>query len=286
MKTISFELEDDEAKALEDFCAEMGLGVQSLMTLFSKQTLRESKAPIRLSAASRTDTIKSNADFLSETDIAELTAFLSGENALIAAVVLSLLDEAKAAAVIERLSEKERNTAMEMLLQGLPLSEPVIEAVTEDVRRRLLLKEAEQERSVGGIERTAKLLESFDRQTEKAIMKRLEERESEIAAALKDKLFFFENITRLSDRDIQKALREIDSSELAKALKDADSEVREKIFRNMSKKVADRIKEEMEFMGPVRLKDVYAAQARFVGIIERLAEHNEIDLFGNRTGAV
>ena len=276
MKTISFELEDGEAKALEDFCAGMGLPVQTLMTLFSRQTVRDGEAPIRLSAASWEKRIKSNSAFLNEADETELTEFLEKESTFIAALVISLLDGIKAAAVTERLSEKKRNDVVQTLCRGISLSAPVIEAVAQDVRKRLVLKEAAQVRNVGGIERSADILDLFDRPTEQAVMENLEQSDSALAAALKQRLFFFEDIVRLYDRAIQKALREIDQQDIAKALKSTTAEVQEKFFSNMSKKAADMLKEDMEFMGPVFLKDVYDAQAKIMSVIKRLDECGEI----------
>jgi len=89
-------------------------------------------------------------------------------------------------------------------------------------------------------------------------------------------MFVFEDIVMLDDRSIQKVMREVDSTELAKALKSVDTEVQDKIFRNMSKRAASMLKEDMEFMGPVRLKDVEEAQQKIVSIIRHLEDTGEI----------
>ena len=120
------------------------------------------------------------------------------------------------------------------------------------------------------------ILDLLDKPTEQAVMENLKQSDSALAAALKQRLFFFEDIVRLYDRAIQKALREIDQQDIAKALKSTTAEVQEKFFSNMSKKAADMLKEDMEFMGPVFLKDVYDAQAKIMSVIKRLDECGEI----------
>ena len=89
-------------------------------------------------------------------------------------------------------------------------------------------------------------------------------------------MFVFEDIVMLDDRAIQKVLREVDTQELSKALKSVDTEVQDKIFRNMSKRAASMLKEDMEYMGPVRLKDVEESQQKIVSVIRRLEDSGEI----------
>jgi flagellar motor switch protein FliG len=115
-----------------------------------------------------------------------------------------------------------------------------------------------------------------DRGTEKTIIEALEEEDPELAEEIKKRMFVFEDIVLLDDRAIQKVMREVDNTELAKALKSVDSEVQEKIFKNMSKRAANLLREDMDFMGPVRLKDVEDAQQKIVNIIRKLEEAGEI----------
>jgi flagellar motor switch protein FliG len=104
----------------------------------------------------------------------------------------------------------------------------------------------------------------------------LEEDDPELAEEIKKRMFVFEDIVLLDDRAIQKVLREVDTAELAKALKAVDSEVQDKIYRNMSKRAATLLKEDMDYMGPIRLKDVEEAQQKIVSIIRKLEEQGEI----------
>ena len=116
----------------------------------------------------------------------------------------------------------------------------------------------------------------MDRGTEKTIIEALEVEDPELAEEIKKRMFVFEDIVLLDDKAIQKVMREVDNADLSKALKSVDAEVQEKIFKNMSKRAASGLREEMDFMGPVRLKDVEEAQQKIVNIIRKLEEQGEI----------
>ena len=120
------------------------------------------------------------------------------------------------------------------------------------------------------------VLNTVDRGTEKHIMENLEIEEPELADEIRKKMFVFEDILMLDDRSIQRVLREVENSELAVALKNANEEVQNVIFNNMSTRLVDMIKEDMEYMGPVRLKDVEEAQQKIVNIIRKLEDSAEI----------
>jgi flagellar motor switch protein FliG len=128
----------------------------------------------------------------------------------------------------------------------------------------------------GGIEAIVAVLNGVDRATERTILDSLEIQDPELAEEIKKRMFVFEDIATLDNRSIQRVIRDVENTDLQLALKVASEEVREVIFRNMSKRMADTFKEEMEFMGPVRLRDVEEAQSRIVAIIRRLEEAGEI----------
>jgi flagellar motor switch protein FliG len=120
------------------------------------------------------------------------------------------------------------------------------------------------------------ILNLVDRASEKQIIEALEDEDPELAEEIKKRMFVFEDIVMLDDRAIQKVLREVDSQELSKALKSVDTEVQDKIFRNMSKRAAQMLKEDLEYMGPIRLKDVEESQQKIVSIIRHLEDTGEI----------
>ena len=130
--------------------------------------------------------------------------------------------------------------------------------------------------ALGGVDAVVDILNTVDRGTEKHIMETLEVEEPELADEIRKKMFVFEDILLLDDRAIQRVLRDVDNNDLAIACKGSTEEVQNAIFSNMSKRLAEMIKEDMEFMGPVRMKDVEEAQQKIVNIIRKLEDSAEI----------
>lgn len=130
--------------------------------------------------------------------------------------------------------------------------------------------------AAGGVQSIVDILNSVDRGTEKYIMETLEIEDTDLAEAIKKRMFVFEDILTLDNRSIQRVLREVENSQLAIALKGSTEEVQKLIFSNISKRLAEMIKEDMEFMGPVRLKDVEESQQKIVNVIRKLEDAGEI----------
>ena len=128
----------------------------------------------------------------------------------------------------------------------------------------------------GGIDAVVAIVNSTDRATERNIMEYLEENDPELAEEIKKRLFVFEDSMRLDDRALQRVLREVDLKELSLALKGATEDLKTKYFKNMSKRAAEMLQEDMDFMGPVRVKDVEEAQQKVVNVIRSLEEKGEI----------
>ena len=124
------------------------------------------------------------------------------------------------------------------------------------------------------------MLNSVDRGAEKNILGNLERENPELATEIKNLMFVFEDVMLLDDRSMQRVMKEIDTKELAMALKGASEELQDKFFRNMSSRASEMIREDMEFMGPIRLKDVEEVQQRIVDVIRRLEEDGEIIISG------
>ncbi|WP_287007255.1 FliG C-terminal domain-containing protein, partial [Candidatus Aquicultor secundus] len=130
--------------------------------------------------------------------------------------------------------------------------------------------------TVGGLDATVKILNQVDRGIERAILEVLEDENPDLADEIRRKLFTFEDLVNLEDRAVQRLLREVDSKKLALALKTANDDLKEKIFANMSQRAGEMLREDMEFLGPVRLKDVELAQQEIVNTVRRLEEEGEI----------
>ena len=128
----------------------------------------------------------------------------------------------------------------------------------------------------GGVESLATILNRVDRATEKKIMESIEARDKDLVEQIKDLMFVFEDIVKLEDRAIQRILREVDNKDLAMSLKGSNQEVKDKIFKNMSERARTMLTDDMEYMGPVRAKDVQECQSKIVGIIRMLESSGEI----------
>ena len=155
-------------------------------------------------------------------------------------------------------------------------SPDVIKEVEGVLERKLASLVNQDYTIVGGVDAIVDILNAVDRGTEKHIVETLEVEDPELADEIRKKMFVFEDILSLDDRAIQRVLRDIENNDIAVALKNANEEVQNVIFRNLSKRLAAMIKEDMDFMGPVRLKDVEEAQQKIVNNIRKLEDAGEI----------
>jgi len=215
-------------------------------------------------------------DFARKAEASQIFNFIQNENAQTIALVLSYLQTEQASTILSSLpQEKQAEVARRVALMD-STSPEVINQVERVLEQKLSSTVTQDYTSAGGIESVVKILNGVDRGTERTILDSLEIQDPELAEEIKKRMFVFEDIVNIDNRSIQRIIRDIDNADLQLALKVASEEVREAIFRNMSKRMADTFKEEMEFMGPVRLRDVEEAQTRIVSTIRRLEESGEI----------
>ncbi|CAH8710092.1 flagellar motor switch protein FliG [Paenibacillus thiaminolyticus] len=215
-------------------------------------------------------------DFARKAEASQIFNFIQNENAQTIALVLSYLQTEQASTILSSLPpEKQAEVARRVALMD-STSPEVISQVERVLEQKLSSTVTQDYTSAGGIESVVKILNGVDRGTERTILDSLEIQDPELAEEIKKRMFVFEDIVNIDNRSIQRIIRDIDNADLQLALKVASEEVREAIFRNMSKRMADTFKEEMEFMGPVRLRDVEEAQTRIVSTIRRLEESGEI----------
>ena len=181
-----------------------------------------------------------------------------------ASQVLGALPPEKQADVAKRIATMDRT------------SPDVIKEVERVLERKLASLVNQDYTIVGGIDAIVGILNSVDRGTEKHIMESLEIEEPELADEIRKKMFVFEDILLLDDRAIQRVLRDVENADLELALKNTTEEVQNVIYKNLSKRLAAMIKEDMDFMGPVRMKDVEEAQQKIVAVIRKLEDAGEI----------
>jgi flagellar motor switch protein FliG len=215
-------------------------------------------------------------DFARKADPAQILNFIQNENSQTIALVLSYLQPEQASIILSALpQEKQADVAKRIALMD-STSPEVISQVERVLEQKLSATVTQDYTNAGGIAAIVQILNGVDRGTERTILDSLEIQDPELAEEIKKRMFVFEDIVNIDNRSIQRIIRDIENADLQLALKVASEEVREAIFRNMSKRMAETFKEEMEFMGPVRLRDVEEAQTRIVATIRRLEEAGEI----------
>ena len=215
-------------------------------------------------------------EFVRKTDPSQLLNFIQDEHPQTIAMILSYLTSPQAAMVIGSLApEKQADVAKRIAMMDRT-SPDVIKEVERVLERKLASLANQDYTIVGGVDAIVNILNTVDRSTEKHIMESLEIEEPELADEIRKKMFVFEDILLLDDRAIQRVLRDGENSDLGVVLKGAAEEVQNVIFKNLSKRLAAMIKEDMEFMGPVRMKDVEEAQQKIVSVIRKLEDAGEI----------
>ncbi|WP_167956880.1 flagellar motor switch protein FliG [Anaerosporobacter faecicola] len=215
-------------------------------------------------------------EFIRKTDASQLLNFIQDEHPQTIALILSYLSSNQSAAIISSLAPDKQADVAKRIAQMDRTSPDVIKEVEKVLERKLSSLVNQDYTIVGGVDSIVEILNTVDRGTEKHIMETLEIEEPELADEIRRKMFVFEDILSLDDKSIQRVLREVDNNELAVALKGSTEEVQTVIFNNLSKRLSAMIKEDMDFMGPIRMKDVEEAQQKIVNIIRKLEDSGEI----------
>ena len=240
---------------------EKALGIEKAMDVIGKLTASLQVKPF---------------EFVRKTDVTQLLNFIQDEHPQTIALILSYLSAGQAAQVIAALPpEKQADVARRIAVMDRTSPE-IIKEVEKVLEAKLSNLVNQDFTIIGGVDAVVEILNSVDRGTEKHIMESLEIEEPELADEIRKKMFVFEDILLLDDRAIQRVLRDVANDDLTLALKSANEQVQTAIFNNMSKRLAVMIKEDMEFMGPVRMKDVEEAQQKIVNVIRKLEDAGEI----------
>lgn len=215
-------------------------------------------------------------DFIRKTEPSQVLNFIQGEQPQTIAMILAYLEPEKSSVILSALPpERQADVARRIALMDTTSPE-VIKEVERVLERKLSSVVPQEVTSAGGVKAVVDILNRVDRGTEKTILEALEIQDPELAEEIKKLMFVFEDLVTIDDRSIQRILREVDTRDLALALKGASEEVSSKILKNMSKRASEMLKEDMEFMGPVRLRDVEEAQQRIVNLVRKLEETGEI----------
>ena len=256
----------------QQYIAEGGIGYAKELL---EQSFGEEKASDVISRLTASLQVKPF-EFVRKTDASQLLNFIQDEHPQTIALILSYLNPSQAAQIIGALPPDRQADVAKRIAMMDRTSPDVIKEVERVLESKISSLVNQDYTIIGGVDSVVEILNTVDRGTEKHIMETLEVDEPELADEIRKKMFVFEDILLLDDRAIQRVLRDVDNSDLSMALKGANEQVQAAIFKKMSSRLSAMIKEDMEFMGPVRMKDVEEAQQKIVNIIRKLEDSAEI----------
>ena len=215
-------------------------------------------------------------EFIRKADPNQLLNYIQNEHPQTIALILSYLQPYQSAQILASLPpEKQAEVTRRIAIMDRTSPEVVkeVESILETKFSGMLSQDFT---TAGGVQSAVDILNSVDRGTEKFIMEELDIKDAELSEEIRRRMFVFEDIVSFDSRSIQRVIREIDNAQWAIALKSASEEVKEVVFTNMSKRLVEMIKEDIEFMGPVRIRDIEEAQQSIVNVIRKLEEDGEI----------
>ena len=224
-------------------------------------------------------------DVLKKADSTQLVNFLSKEHPQTIALILSHLNPDQTAQALVELSEELRTEVVYRIATLGKISPQTLTQIEKVVDELAGFSINQTMGQLGGTKSVANILNRINISMNKEIISSIEDKDEDVGLEIKRLMFLFDDIIHLQDRDVQRILKEIDRKDLALSLKVVDDRVQEKIFSNMSERAADLLKEELQFMGPVKLKEVEAAQGRVVDQIKRLEEQDEVTISFRGGGA-
>lgn len=250
---------------------------------YAKELLRKALDPKeadRILQQISTHVRKSPFAFLQKAEAANLLTFIQDEHPQTIALIISHLPHHKASEILSGLPGPKQVEVVKRVANMEQTNPEVIGEVERGLEARLSNMLSQSGEKTGGVETVAEMLNLADRNTEKAIMEGLEADDPDLVEEIRRLMFVFEDINLVDDKGIQAVLKEVENDQLALALKTASDDLKDKVFRNMSERAATMIAEEMEFMGPVRVSDVEAAQQKIVDVVRRLEDDGEIIITG------
>ena len=218
--------------------------------------------------------------FLQKAESENLLTFIQDEHPQTIALILAHLQPQKASEILVGLPSQKQIEVVKRVANMEQTNPEVIKEVERGLEHRLSDIVSQTFEKAGGIDTVAEILNLADRSTEKGIMEGLEAEDPDLVEQIRRLMFVFEDILLVNDKGIQSVLKEIDNEELALALKTASEELKQKIFKNMSERAAQLIQEDMQYMGPVRVSDVEAAQQKIVDVVRRLEDSGDIIIAG------
>jgi len=209
-------------------------------------------------------------------DPTQLATLIQNEHPQTVALILAYLQPEKSAVILQSMTADTQVEIAKRLALMDRTSPEITREVENYLEERLSSIIGQDFTSVGGIGSLIGVLNAVERATEKNIIETMEVQEPSLAEEVKKRLFVFEDVVLIDDKSLQHLFKEIDMKDLSVALKGVTDEVKEKFYKNMSKRAAEMLKEEMAYMGPVRMRDVDQAQQRIVAVVKKLEGRGEI----------
>lgn len=256
----------------QDYITQGGIGYAKTVL---EKALGEEQATIILNRLTSSLQVRPF-DFARKADPTQILNFIQNEHPQTIALILSYLDAQQAGQILSELPQEMQADIAKRIAVMDSTSPEIINEVEQILERKLSTTVTQDYTQTGGIEAVVEVLNGVDRTTERTILDALEIQDPELAEEIKKRMFVFEDIVTLDNRSIQRIIRECENEDLLLSLKVSSDEVKGIIFKNMSTRMVETFKEEMEYMGPVRLRDVEEAQSRIVAIIRRLEDAGEI----------
>ena len=292
MSAIPMVSETVQKQALEEFASVVAQSHKSALggLGYAQRTLEIAKGDYKASSimgrVGPTGTSIEVIREISEMEGRQIFNLIKNEQPQTISFVLSYLDGAKAAEVFGLLGPDLREEVIERLGTIESTSLELVGKIARSLSKHFDSKVRPAFHRSGGVRAVADLLNELEKDMSKTLLARIEERNAQLGAAIRKKLFSFEDLGRLQPADLQRVLREVDSSSLAIAMKSASESLREKFYGAISKRAGEALREEIELLGPVRLKDVEMAQDGIIQIVRRLEEEGQITLDADATNSV
>ncbi len=287
MEVVTTEQEDE---VLEEFEAMLLAGkyVSQGGMDFARGALEKALGPRKAQALLDrvSSTTTSGFYMLRNVDPNQIIPFISKEHPQTISLIMSQLDSAQAAGVLNGLPEEMQADVAYRIAQMDNISPQILRELEDVLAQELQAIMSGQITEIGGPKTVAEILNSTGRSTEKAVLERLDAQDPELAEEVRNQMFVFDDIAKLTDREIQMILREVDTKDLAVALKGGSEELQDRILTNMSERVGTMLREEMEFTGPVRMSDVEEVQLRVVQTVRQLEEAGQITIVRGDTSDV
>ncbi len=256
----------------QQFISEGGIGYARTVL---EKALGESKANELIDRLSSSLQVRPF-EFVRKADTAHISNLIYNESPQTIALLLSYIEPKQAAEVISTLEPEAQVEVIRRIANMSSVQPEYIQEVERIMEKRLASMGMSDKTEIGGIDSVVKIVNSIDRGTEKFILESLDSNDTDLADEIRKRLFVFEDITKLSNQAIQRVLKEVENADLTIALKGATDEVKKVIFANVSSRVQEMMKDDLEVMGPVRVRDVEAAQQKIVNVIRQLEEAGEI----------